>query len=480
MLNASPKRLIVASNRLPSLDPAIPASGGLVVGLLQALSARRGVWFGVSGTPKSRAAGRTSVNDITYVTIDVPAQLFRGYYTEFSNRALWPALHYREDLVRVSADDFAAYLAVNQSFADAIEQETRPDDIIWVHDYHLIPMAHELRQRNVHNPIGLFLHTPFSAPEVLQTIPMFGRLCEMLNEYDLVGLQTTSDVDNCKRALGITLKTRKAAIGHFPIGIDAKELSLVAQQSANSRRQQQFRRSFADIPIIVGVDRLDYSKGAEQRLNAFAAFLKAAPTSRPATLLQISPPSRKEIPEYARLRARIEHLAGEINAAHNEPDWVAIRLVHKSYSRSTLAGIYRSARVGLVTPLRDGMNLVAKEFVACQDPENPGVLILSKFAGAAEQMKESLIVNPHDETEVAEAIARALAMPLEERKERHRALAQGVFTDTAAAWSDAFLTALDEAVWDESAPASAKSGGPALGSSKPASCHTVVTEMMLR
>ena len=271
----------------------------------------------------------------------------------------------------------------------------------------------------------------------------------MLCDYNLIGLQTTADVANCKRALR---KQMDAASGtvvkHFPIGIDAEEISVLAEQSVNSRRQQQFLRSFAGVPIIVGVDRLDYSKGTEQRLNAFAAFLKIERRPRVATLLQISPPTRKEIPEYARLRSRVEHLTGEINAIYNEPDWVAIRLVHKSYSRSTLAGIFRSARVGLVTPLRDGMNLVAKEFVACQNPNDPGVLVLSQFAGAAEQLKEALIVNPHDEQQVAGAIAKALAMGIEERKERYESLVRGVFKDTADIWSASFLAALEQTEGD--------------------------------
>lgn len=411
-----------------------------------ALSQRGGTWIGWSGktSPNAEVHEVVPAGNVERVAISIPRDKLHGFYNQFANRTLWPALHYREDLIHTAPEDFDAYLWVNALFADAVAKHAKPGDQIWVHDYHLIPLGELLRERGLENRIGFFFHTPFPAPEFLTAVPYFDQLIDMLSAYDLVGFQTTVDVANCNRATAhFAAGKGKVRAGHFPIGVDAGNLRELAKRAVGTKAHRQFIASCGDTPFIIGVDRLDYSKGIENRFRAFDKFLTQAKEPRAAMLLQVSPPSRGDIAEYKALRRDIEFLVGDINGRHNEPDWVAIRHLHKSLGRRTLAGFYRAARAALVTPLRDGMNLVAKEYVACQDPEDPGVLILSRFAGAAEQLDAALIVNPHDECEMANAIAQALAMPLAERKRRYERLAHSVFTDTADAWARKFLDALD-------------------------------------
>jgi len=336
-----------------------------------------------------------------------------------------------------------------------LHEVLEPDDIIWVHDYHLIPLAKALRERGHKNRIGFFLHIPCPPPEILTALPHHERLIPSLCEYDLVGFQTGDDAFNFSRYLtrecglhsrdfNFNVGDRTIRIDVFPVGIETAAFADLAQRSVRLPFVKRVITSLAGRALIIGVDRLDYSKGIPQRLSAFELFLQTQPNWRgKVTYLQIAPKSRTEIPEYAEIEQEIGSAAGRINGAFGEADWTPIRYVNRPYSHSTLAGLYRAARVGLVTPLRDGMNLVAKEYVASQNPDDPGVLILSRFAGASHEFKAALLVNPYDPDSVAAAIGQALAMPLAERRERHDSLFRVLSHNDIQHWADRFLTALE-------------------------------------
>jgi len=450
-------RLVVLSNRMAPTEPGQPPKGGLAVGLLGALKASGGVWVGWSGeTAEESAPGRSiTVDHVTYQPIHLTSTQIADYYNGFANQTLWPALHSRADLIHFEPSFFEQYLEVNQLFARELAAILEPDDVVWVHDYHLFLVGLELRKLGVPNPIGYFLHTPFPTYDTLRAVPEHDTLLEAMFAYDLAGFHTTEFVENfrecCLRLLGVeqegaTLRHdgRELRVGAFPIGIDAERMTEYARREAQTMRFAHLLDSFMGAKICIGVDRLDYSKGIPERMRGFARFLDQNSAAwEKATLLQIAPPSRDEVREYRELRDEVVRLAGEINAKYTSPEWVSIRFVHKSFSRRRLAGYYRASRVGLVTPLRDGMNLVAKEYVVCQNPNNPGVLILSEFAGAREELEcGALIVNPHDIDALASAIKEALVMPLEERQERHERMLDAVRNNTATDWSRKFLSAL--------------------------------------
>jgi trehalose 6-phosphate synthase len=377
------------------------------------------------------------------------------FYNGFANRVLWPILHYRLDLAEFSRRDLSGYLRVNEHFAAELAKVLRPDDVLWVHDYHLLPLANALRARGHNNRIGFFLHVPLPPPEILTALPNHERVIPLLCQYDLVGFQTPNDAVNFARYLAIECRLpqisrfsfryqdRSVQVGAFPIGIDTQEFHELAARSVGSRAVQQVVKSLSDRAMIIGVDRLDYTKGIAQRLDAFERFLKAHNEWRnQVTYLQITPKSRSDIQEYGDMEREVSALAGSINGTYGEAAWTPLRYVNRAYSHSVLAGLYRSARVALVTPLRDGMNLVAKEYIAAQDENDPGVLILSRFAGAANECKEALLVNPHDADAVAAAIAQALAMPLDERRARYKALFQVISTNDVKSWGERFMSSL--------------------------------------
>ena len=330
-----------------------------------------------------------------------------------------------------------------------------PDDLVWVHDYHLMPLAKALRERGLGNRIGFFLHIPCPPPEILTALPHHERLIPSLCEYDLVGFQTGDDAFNFSRYLtresglpsrdfNFVVADRTVRIGVFPVGIETAAFALLAQNSMRLPFVKRVIKSLGGRSLIIGVDRLDYSKGIAQRLSAFQRFLQTQPHWRgKVTYLQISPKSRTEIPEYADIEREIGSAAGRINGAYGEADWTPIRYINRAYGHSTLAGLYRAARVGLVTPLRDGMNLVAKEYVASQNHDDPGVLILSRFAGAAQECKAALLVNPYDPDSVAAAIGQALSMSLPERRERHAAMFQALSHNDIQHWVHSFLSELE-------------------------------------
>lgn len=460
-------RLILVSNRVSIPESgAAQRAGGLEVALAPILEEIESVWFGWSGNvvPSGKVATRT-IDDAqrSFVVTDLSEEDYQEYYNGFANRVLWPVLHYRIDLTEFNRRDLTGYLRVNQHFATELSKIMQPDDIVWVHDYHLIPIADELRQRGYANRIGFFLHVPFPAPEVVTVLPNHERLLPLLIQYDLVGFQTETDVGNFVRYLitehrGTSRRVfestdhqivvshggRHTRIGSFPVGIDPPEFQRLARRAVKSSFVRDVVKSLGNRALVIGVDRLDYSKGLIQRMEAFERFYALHPEwQNKVTYLQIAPKSRSEIPEYSDLEQAVGSAAGRINGKYGEVAWTPIRYLNRAYSRSSLAGLYRSARVGLVTPLRDGMNLVAKEYVAAQDADDPGVLILSRFAGAAVECDDALLVNPYDPESVASAIARALEMPLEERRERHQATFRALSRNPVAVWSKKFIQSLE-------------------------------------
>jgi trehalose 6-phosphate synthase len=337
---------------------------------------------------------------------------------------------------------------VNRRLAALLQPMLKPDDIIWVHDYHLIPMAAELRKLGVANRIGFYLHIPFPPWQVFSAIPEHEHLARCLADYDLVGLQTKADVSNLidyvlNGVYGnvtpqgrIRIFDRLLTVASFPIGIDVDDFTKGGRETGFAQGRGANR--------IIGVDRLDYTKGLPQKFKAFGQFLEKYPQyRRQVVLTQIAPPTRASVDAYTDIRQQLESLAGSINGQFGELDWVPIHYIHRSTARRRLTAIYRSSRIGMVTPLRDGMNLVAKEYIAAQDPEDPGVLILSRFAGAAEELRSALIVNPYDIGATADVILTALEMSLEERRQRYSALMDTIEKNDITAWCRSFLASLE-------------------------------------
>jgi trehalose 6-phosphate synthase len=402
-------QLVIVSNRVAIPEKNAKArAGGLEVAVKAALKHKSGIWFGWSGkvaTLTKIATQRVMHDGITYITLDLSKEDHHEYYHGFTNRVLWPILHYRVDLAEFSRRDLSGYLRVNDHFARELHEVLGPDDLVWVHDYHLMPLAKALRERGHTNRIGFFLHIPCPPPEMLTALPHHERLIPSLCEYDLVGFQTGDDAFNFSRYLtrecglhsydfNFTVGERTMRIDVFPVGIETTAFANLAQRSERLPFVQHVLESLAGRALIIGVDRLDYSKGIAHRLSAFERFLQTQPDWRgKVTYLQIAPKSRTEIPEYADMGQAI----GATNRAHQRRQrggLDSIRYVNRAYSRATLAGLYRGARAGL-RPLRDGMNLVAKEYVAAQIP-TIRVCSFCRVAGAAHECKAALLVNPYD------------------------------------------------------------------------------------
>ena len=452
-------RLIVVSNRVnPPTGRGDESVGGLAMALAAALREYSGLWFGWSGKTTPEFTGHLNVqkaDGVTVATVDLEDTDLQEYYNGYANKTLWPLFHYRQDLTAYDRTFGEGYERVNRRFAETLAPLIEPEDLVWIHDYHLIPLARELRALGVKNRIGFFLHIPWPAHQLLITLPGHRQLVQSLFDYDLIGFQTPEyrqafeeyvlteaggaliDADHM-RAFGRTVQ-----IGAFPIGVDAADFAELVDSPRAWRTYDVMLAHTAFRKLIVGVDRLDYSKGLEERFIGFDRFLAENPEFlREVLMLQIAPVSRDAVEAYQEIRARLDALSGRINGEYADLDWNPVRYVNKNYRRDELAGVYRAAKVGLVTPLRDGMNLVAKEYVAAQDPDDPGVLILSRFAGAANQMRQALLVNPNSPEEIAEALKRALTMEREERIDRWRALFENVSREDVTAWRDAFVTAL--------------------------------------
>jgi trehalose 6-phosphate synthase len=454
-------RLVVVSNRVP-LPSASSHAGGLAVALDGLMEKRGGLWFGWSGAIAPTCGTHICVqhaDGVDYATIDLTQDEHDRYYNNFSNGVLWPLLHTMPELMHYDRRDAKVYREVNARMAAALQPLLRPSDLVWVHDFHLLPLPAALRARGVLNPIGFFLHVPFASADVLGAAPEMGALVRDMLAADLIGFQTENDLANfaaaaqlfgdATRLPGNVLNVggRKVRLGVFPVEIEPHGFAALAEKMAASPEAERLRASLAGQHLILGVERLDPTKGLLQRLAGLRMLFEKHPEwHRRATLLQIAAVSRKEVSSYRALRTALDREAGCLNADLAEPDWLPLRLVSRATDRALVAGYMRVARVGLVTPLRDGMNLVAKEFVAAQDPEDPGVLVLSRFAGAAQQLDAALRVNPHDAEAMADAMDRALAMPLAERRERWQSMWDALSDRSPVAWGRAFVAALLRAV----------------------------------
>ncbi|MGH8226214.1 MAG: alpha,alpha-trehalose-phosphate synthase (UDP-forming) [Gammaproteobacteria bacterium] len=451
-------RLVVVSNRvaMPHADQA--ASGGLAVALRTALGAHGGVWFGWDGrrlAQRPATPRRVERDGVEYVTLSLGSRDYDEYYQGFANRVLWPLVHYRLALLHYRRRYYEGYRRTNAWFAGHLMEFLQPGDTLWVHDYHFVPIAAEVRARGFKGPIGFFLHTPFPPLDILRSMPSHRDWLRNLIAYDLLGFQTDVDrhafLESVRLDIGahvngkgeVRLGGRRIATDAFPIGADVEEIAGQVTSGRKSRQMAAFKSSLEGRRLIIGADRLDYSKGLIERFQAYKHFLEMHPELHARiAYLQVTEPSRSEVPEYQEMRRRLDQVAGEITGEYANFDWMPVRYLSHRMRRATLLAFLSIARVGLVTPLRDGMNLVAKEFVAAQNPEDPGVLVLSEMAGAARQLTDALLVNPYDIEGIGDAIAEALAMPLVERRRHWDALYDAVRRDDIHHWSGRFLEAL--------------------------------------
>jgi trehalose 6-phosphate synthase len=462
-------RLIVISNRVSAARGQLSgAQGGLAVALTAALREYRGLWFGWSGNLTDKFTGQINFSreeGVTTATVDLEEQDVDEYYNGYANRTLWPLFHYRIDLAEYERDFAGGYQRANERFAHTVRPLIEPDDVVWVQDYHMIPLGRELRTLGCRNRIGFFLHIPWPPRRLLNTLPEARQLVETMFAYDVIGFHTDEWLQSFREFVVadcgaqyadgvVTVDNQKVRLIVCPIGIDTKEFTELASGEEARKVCQRMRESANGRAMIVGVDRLDYSKGLEERFLGYERFLLENPEERKEVfLLQIAPPSRATVESYQRIRASLEGMSGRINGALADLDWVPIRYVNQNYPRDVLAGVYRAAKIALVTPLRDGMNLVAKEFVAAQDPADPGVLILSRFAGAATQMQQALLVNPHSAEEMADAIRTAIRMSKQERIERWQELQKINLEQDVRWWRQRFTDALIAAPASEEAAA---------------------------
>ena len=451
-------RLVAISNRV-SVPRKGSAPGGLAVGVLAAMRAHGGLWIGWSGEIAEAQPGDVEVvrrERLAYATFDLTKPEYEDFYLGFSNGALWPLCHHFLQALHYSEEHYATYLKVNQRFAEHTARLLRPDDLVWVHDYHLIPLGSRLRALGVAQRIGFFLHIPFPGFDAFRALPVHRELLESLLAYDLVGFQTRDDLDAFLAAVtavwgpeavladgSVRAAGRHVSAQVFPIGVDVEEIEKTAAAAPSTEAYRRIVAGLLGRRLIIGVDRLDYSKGLVERFRAYEKFLATYPENHnDVTYVQIAPLSRADVQEYEFIRNALEQAAGRTNGRFADPDWTPVRYLNKNVPHVTLMGYLRAAKVGLVTPVRDGMNLVAKEFVAAQDPADPGVLVLSTLAGAARELTTALLVNPYDATGVAEALQTALWMPLAQRQERFEAMMNVVRTNDIHAWNQHFIEAL--------------------------------------
>lgn len=451
-------RLVVVSNRIAPPDDKKSSAGGLAVGVLGALKAAGGLWFGWSGDigNEDQPLKKETRGNITWASFNLSEQDYEEYYCQFSNAVLWPAFHYRLDLVKFQRESWEGYTRVNSMLADKLLPLVEEDDRLWIHDYHLLPFAGELRKRGVNNRVGFFLHIPFPTPEIFNALPPAEELLEALCDYDLLGFQTdndqmafldcvasktrlTSHDDGSYSAWGKRFRTEV-----YPIGIEPDEIAADASGPLPSKLAQ-LKNELKNVKNIFSVERLDYSKGLPERFLAFETLLDKFPQHHgKIRYTQIAPTSRGEVQAYQDIRHQLETEAGRINGRYGQLGWTPLYYLNQHFDRKILMKVFRYAEVGLVTPLRDGMNLVAKEYVAAQDPADPGVLVLSQFAGAANELTSALIVNPYDRDDVANALNRALTMPLTERISRHAEMMKIIKENDIDRWQARFIKDLNQ------------------------------------
>jgi len=466
-------RLIIVSNRLPvaltrgegGTWTARPGSGGLVTAMAPVLRNRGGSWIGWPGTVADdkvdleellgQATGKTGY---TLSPVQLTRDEVDNFYYGFSNEALWPLFHDLFQHCNFDPAYWASYLDVNRKFAQVIQEKSSEEDFIWVHDYHLMNVARVLNCWGLERRKGFFLHIPFPPLDVFLKLPWRSEILGSLLEYDLVGFQTPRDRRNFLQCVRSQVKNasvrgqghvvtvhvggREVRVGSFPISIDFNEFNQQAGSQEVAEAAWYIHEKLPDQTIILGVDRLDYTKGIPQRLESFRNALRRYPDlQEKVVLVQVAVPSRGEIPKYQELKREIERTVGEINGQFTRSGWVPIHYICRNLGREELLAYYRTAEVALVTPLKDGMNLVAKEYCAAQ-VEAQGVLILSEFAGAASQLhRNALLVNPYDQDGVADAIHQAVTMDRDEEISRMRRLRQLVRRRDIFAWVNAFLNA---------------------------------------
>ena len=454
-------RLVVISNRVAAARArgVAGAQGGLAGALNAALRESGGLWFGWSGEEVAAPSAEPAVatdDDVTVATIDLSPQDVDEYYNGYANSTLWPLFHYRLDLTEYERDTAMGYERVNERFAASVAPLIGAYDTVWVHDYHLIPLGEGLRRRGLKNRIGFFLHIPWPPTRLFVSLPYHERLVTTMLAYDVVGFQCDEWLDSflhyCRKELGaevdeasgrIMFEGRTVIARAYPIGIDYEHFTAQGQTGEARQAGQRVLSSTRRRTAMIGVDRLDYSKGLPERLDGIGRFFDRHPDRvQDLVYIQIAPPSRADIGSYQQIRAELERKTGQINGARSRIDLVPIRYVNDGHSAAELHGIFRACKIGLVTPLRDGMNLVAKEYVAAQDPEDPGVLILSRFAGAAQQLggqgAGAILINPHSPDDIASAIREAMDMPLAERKARWEPMHACVRDETVQAWTANF------------------------------------------
>ena len=466
-------RLIVVSNRLPfALDSSgedlwtvTPAVGGLVSAVEPVLRERGGTWIGWPGItgeiPNEPLATATRDAGYNVVPVALSETERDEFYYGYSNEVIWPLFHDLQNFCNFEPAYWQAYKQVNERYADVIMRNARPNDFIWVHDYHLMYVAQTLRERNAPQQLSaltFFLHIPFPPYDIFAKLPQQRRLLRALLQFDLLGFQTRRDVRNflqCVRRVMpdakvlsrgethvIRFEKRKIQLGHFPIGIDFDSFESGAKSEAVTQRSQQLRASFPDCQLMLGSDRLDYSKGIPERLRAFRNALERYPELRGrVVLIQIVVPSRVEIPRYHEFKGQIDRLVGDINGRFSTSTWIPVQYHFRGLDRENLLAHYRACDLAFITPHKDGMNLVAKEYCACRTDED-GALILSQFAGAAEQLKpDALLVNPYDVEQMADTIWTAFRMSEEERSARMKRMRRVVRKENVFWWVDSFLAA---------------------------------------
>lgn len=451
--------LVVVSNRVARASASEPMTGGLAAALLPVVENSGAIWVGSSGrlrdgVQKEPFAEIEALGAGALAMLDLPAAHYAGYYEGFANSALWPALHSRTDLIRTSLTDYASYLKVNSFMARALLRFQKPDTAFWIQDYHFLALGAELRELGVDAPLGFFLHTPWPAAAIFEGVPQHRQLVEAMLAYDLIGFQTQDDCDNFVSYVRDNLDIKvtdgegisrfgRFRCAVFPIGIDPEKFAAQAARAVSHPEVSRLRRSLNGEKLAIGVDRLDYSKGLVNRINAFDRMLTLNPQfARSVSLLQIATLSRGTIEAYGNLQGDLARLVSDVNGRHGEVDWTPIRYLNKGFGQAVLAGLYRTAQVGIVTPLNDGMNLVAKEYIAAQNPVDPGVLVLSKFAGAADELDTALLVNPNDIDAIARAVSTALNMPLVERRMRWEAAMRKLRAGNIQHWFSSFVASL--------------------------------------
>src|SRR6202790_2139785 len=463
-----PVNLVVVSNRVSRGKANEPMTGGLAAALLPVVEKSGAIWVGSSGrvrdgNQKEPFAEVEALGAGALAMLDLPAAHYGGYYEGFANSALWPALHSRADLIQACNDDYLSYREVNAFMARALLRFQKPDTAFWIQDYHFLALGAELRDLGVVRPIGFFLHTPWPARAVIGGVPHHRDLIQAMLAYDLIGFQTEEDCENflayvqCELDFAVhdgvvTSRYGKTRAAVFPIGIDPEKFANLAAKAVSHPDVSRLRRSLNGETLDIVVDRLGFSQGLVNRVSAFDRMWTLHPAlARTVTLLQIAIPSRGAIEAYGNLQSELAKLVGDVNGRHGEADWTPIRYLNKGFSQTVLAGLYRTAQVGVVTPLHDGMNLVAKEYVAAQNPADPGMLVLSKFAGAANELDTALLVNPHDIDGMARTIATALSMRLTERRMRWEAMMEKLCAGTIQRWFADFVDALQETRIDKGA-----------------------------